>query len=139
MACASSLSAPSLSSLLMALANCSWTYPFQSEPGMPCFALHGSSVESEGNAPKEKSTPLVAAARRGFSDRARRSIVSRVRNPARSQNARFSLEQSLAATFPEPGTDVRDESAVWMFGRSRSVVFRYGQHVSAVGKVFTRH
>jgi hypothetical protein len=47
--------------------------------------------------------------------------------------------------------DVRDESAsvclggagrqcVWMFGApSRSAVFRYGQHVSSVERVFTRH
>src|SRR5206468_11573433 len=47
---------------------------------------------------------LIVVARRGFSDAARRSIVRGVRNPARSQNARFSLEHRLAATFPGPGT-----------------------------------
>src|SRR5437879_11113463 len=105
---------------------------------------------------------LIVVARRGFSDAARRSIVSRgFRNPARSQNARFSLAHRLAATCRE--RDVRDESASVCLGGagrqcieavlplatdevrvdvrapSRSAVFRYGQHVSAVERVFTRH
>src|SRR5437879_10577021 len=105
---------------------------------------------------------LIVVARRGFSDAARRSIVSRgVRNPARSQNARFSLAHRLAATCRE--RDVRDESASVCLGGagrqcieavlplatdevrvdvrapSRSAVFRYGQHVTAMERVFTRH
>src|SRR5438876_1403118 len=87
-----------------------------------------------------------------------------VRNPARSQNARFSLAHRLAATFFQGRErDVRDESASVCLGGagrqcieavlplatdevrvdvrapSRSAMFRYGQHVSAVERVFTRH
>src|SRR2546428_13706493 len=88
-----------------------------------------------------------------------------VRNPARSQNARFSLAQRLAATFPGAGNGMSamrvlrfasaaragrqcieavlplatDEVRVDVRAPSRSAVFRYGQHVSAVGRFLTRH
>src|SRR5216117_1876765 len=101
---------------------------------------------------------LIVVARRGFSDAARRSIVSL-------------SERSFFARAP-PGCDVsrgrerdvRDESASvclggagrqWYRGRpfgdrrsargcsavvpERRVPFRDGQHVSAVERVFTRH
>src|SRR6266480_1810569 len=86
-----------------------------------------------------------------------------VRNPARSQNARFSLAHRLAATFPGAGNGMSamrvlrfasaaragsgieavplatDEVRVDVRPSSRSAVFRDGQHVSAVERVFTRH
>src|SRR2546427_7808212 len=86
-----------------------------------------------------------------------------VRNPARSQNARFSLAHRLAATFPGAGNGMSamrvlrfasaaragsgieavplatDDVRVDVRPSSRSAVFRYGQHVRAVERVFTRH
>src|SRR3989442_1597321 len=86
-----------------------------------------------------------------------------VRNPARSQNARFSLAHRLAATFSGAGNGMSamrvlrfasaaragcieavlplatDEVRVDVRAPSRSAMFRYGQHVSAVESVFTRH
>src|SRR2546426_11886786 len=104
---------------------------------------------------------LTVVARRRFSDAHDVQSFRGVRNPARSQNARFSLAHRLAATCRE--RDVRDESASVCLGGagrqcieavlplatdevrvdvrapSRSAVFRYGQHVSAMERVFTRH
>src|SRR5437867_11398609 len=99
---------------------------------------------------------LIVVARRGFSDAARRSIVSL------SERSFFARAPLGCDVFRGRERDVRDESASvclggagrpWYRGRPfgdrrsargcsgavGSAVFRNGQHVSAVERVLTRH
>src|SRR5213593_3136404 len=100
---------------------------------------------------------LIVVARRGFSDAARRSIVSLsersffARAPlgcdvsrgrerdVRDESASICLggagRQCIEAVLPL----ATDEERVDVRAPSRSAVFRNGQHVSAVERVFTRH
>src|SRR5207245_3903553 len=66
--------------------------------------------------------------------------VSRAGNGMSAMRVLRVASAARAGSVSRPSSLWRPTKCVWMFGRRPgSAVFRYGQHVSAVERVFTRH